>query len=277
MSSAKDFSKTNAFLIDMTRCTGCRGCQVACKQWNQLPSALEDEAYEFSGSYEYPASLGPNTWLRITFNEAETDKGVEWSFGRDGCLHCNDAACEMVCPVGAISRSSTGALGLDAEKCIGCKYCVNACPTSVPNWDSDGNTSYKCRLCADRTANGLDPACVSTCPTQALVYGPRSEIVAAANERVSTLRAGRFPSAEVFGVEELGGTHVITVAAHGLEAHGLPRDPKVPDTISLWKLLKPLTGVGVAAMVGVVGASFLTGIGYKRDEITLDDSKKEVR
>ncbi|MBE0477044.1 MAG: 4Fe-4S dicluster domain-containing protein [Coriobacteriia bacterium] len=269
--------KDMAILYDTSKCTACKGCQVACKQWNQLPSPLKDSAYEFSGSYENPSELGPATWLRMTFNEVEPDDGgVQWNFGRQGCLHCTDATCETVCPVGAIRRASTGALALDREKCIGCRYCVNSCPAGVPHWDAVANKTSKCRMCEDRVVNGLQPACVSTCPTGALSFGRRDEMVSAARERLTGLHGGGHTKAEVFGIDELGGTHVLTVAHRGAEAHGLTPGMQAPSAVSLWQLLKPLAAIGTAAVAGVFGLSFLTGIGYRRDELTLEDREKEV-
>lgn len=263
-----------AVLYDSSKCTACKGCQVACKQWNQLSSPLKDEEYTFTGSYESPKDLGPNTFLTVRFNEVKTDDGgVQWNFSRGGCLHCTEASCEKACPVGAIKRTAAGQVTLDSDKCIGCRYCTNACPIGVPKWNEATNKSGKCPMCQSRTENGLKPACVSTCPTGALSFGDRDEVVSEAEARLREMKAGSFPDAELFGVDELGGTHVIYLAARGLEAHGLPRDVKVPTNVELWQLLKPVGALGAAAALGGLTLSFLTGIGYSRDEQGHDPSK----
>lgn len=255
-----------AILYDSSKCMACKGCQVACKQWNQLPSPLTADEYEFTNSYQSPLDLAPDTWLIIDFDEVDQDIGIEWNFMRDACFHCTDAACEAACPTGAISKRDNGAVVIDQEKCIGCRYCVNSCPFSVPKWKEAENKTFKCRLCQDRTENGLSPACVSTCPTGALTFGDRNEMVATAQSRVGELKTGGFDKAEVYGADELDGMHVIFVAHRGIDAHGLIRDPKVPDSVKAWQIMKPLGGIAAAAVVGGLGLSFLTGIGYKRDD-----------
>ena len=255
-----------AILYDSSKCTACKGCQVACKQWNQLPSPLTAEEYEFTKSYQSPLELAANTWLIMNFDEVDKDIGIEWNFTRNACFHCTDAACEAACPTGAISKQANGAVTIDQEKCIGCKYCVNSCPFGVPKWKEADNKTFKCRLCQDRTVNGLEPACVKTCPTDALTFGGRAEMVGAANARVTELKAAGFTKAEVYGVDELDGLHVILVAHRGIEAHGLTADPKVADAVRAWQLMKPLGGIAAVAVVGGLGLSFLTGLGYSRDD-----------
>ncbi|MDH4140550.1 MAG: 4Fe-4S dicluster domain-containing protein [Coriobacteriia bacterium] len=254
-----------AIFYDASKCTACKGCQVACKQWNQLPSPLTAEEFEFTKSYQSPLDLSENTWVIMTFDEVDQDIGVEWNFMRRACFHCTDAACEQACPVGAISHADNGAVIIDQEKCIGCRYCVNSCPFSVPHWNENENKTFKCRLCADRTANGREPACVTTCPTGALAYGERTALVDAAKARLEQVKAEGFGKAELYGVDELDGMHVLSLAHRGLEAHGLDADPQVPGTVKFWQLLKPLSGIAFAATVGGLAVSFLTGIGYKQE------------
>ncbi|MDZ4655418.1 MAG: 4Fe-4S dicluster domain-containing protein [Coriobacteriia bacterium] len=264
-----------AILYDASKCTACKGCQIACKQWNQLPSPLTADEYEFTKSFQSPLNLDPDTWLIMGFKEVPLAVGIEWNFMRTACFHCTEAACEMACPMGAISHKDSGAVVIDQEKCIGCQYCVSACPFSVPCAKVMGGTDYaksfKCWQCFDRTSNGKDPACVTTCPTAALEFGDRAEMVSKAKARVDVLKGQGFTKAEVYGVDEVGGMHTIIVAHRGLEAHGLIRDPKVPATTSLLDLAKPLSAVGLAAVVGGLGLSFVMGTGYKRGEHTYDE------
>ena len=123
-----------AILFDTARCTACKGCQVSCKCWNNLPSAL-DGSNEWSGSHQNPIDLNGNTRLIMTFDEQEGGpKGVEWAFGRRACQHCTDAPCAEVCPAGAIFKTEYGMVTVDESKCVGCRYCSMACPFDVPRY-----------------------------------------------------------------------------------------------------------------------------------------------
>ena len=263
-----------AVFYDASKCTGCKGCQTACKQWNQHASALTSDEFTFTGSYQSPLDVTDNTWLLTAFNEADNGNGVEWSFARRGCFHCTDAACEQACPVGAIGRAASGAVVIDESKCIGCRYCVNACPFGVPKWRETANKAFKCRMCQDRTANGRQPACVSTCPAGALAFGDRSEMVKEAEKRLSQVKSAGYDKAELYGVSELGGMHVITLAHRGLEAHGLVRDPKVPELVSLWQFLKPLGALAFGGAAAGLAISFLTGMGYERTSDEVEEVHK---
>ncbi len=256
----------NAILYDSSKCSACKGCQVQCKQWNMMPSSLDRNANEFTGSYQSMPDLNGDTRLLIEYRESEKDAGVEWAFSRRSCFHCSDPACMAVCPVGAYSKLEDGTVKLDKDKCIGCKYCNGACPFGVPKYRDNFKVSNKCTLCDDRTGMGREPACVQTCPAAALTYGPRDEIVAAGKARIEQLKTEGFTKAELYGETEMGGMHVLHVAPYGLEAHGLVRDAQMPTLVSMLDIIKPLTGLGIAAVVGGLGASFLTGRGYLRDE-----------
>jgi len=264
-----------AIMYDSSKCTACKGCQVACKQWNQLPSPLTADEYEFTKSFQSPIDTSPNTWLIINFTEINKDVGIDWNFMRNSCFHCTEAACEMACPVGAISKKANGAVVIDQEKCIGCRYCVASCPFGVPRYDEASNNTFKCWQCQDRTEAGRAPACVSTCPTGALQFGDRNEMVAAAKERAGKLKELGFKDAEVYGEKELGGLHTIVVAQRGLEAHGLIRAPKTgaPD---FGQVLKPLGGLAAAATVAGLGFSYFMARNYSRDDLVYDDANDKV-
>lgn len=262
-----------AIFYDASKCTACKGCQVACKQWNQLPSPLTAEEFEFTKSYQSPLELAHNTWIIMTFDEVDQDVGIEWNFMRRACFHCTDAACEQACPTGAISHVDNGAVVIDRDKCIGCRYCVNSCPFSIPKWKEAENKTFKCWLCQDRQANGRAPACVGSCPTGALTFGDRADMVGAATARLDVVKAASFSDAELYGVDELDGMHVIFLAHRGLEAHGLIRDPQVPSTVKFWQVMKPLSGIAFAATFGGLAISFLASMGYKSDEHTEEVEK----
>lgn len=261
-----------AILYDSSKCGACKACQVQCKQWNMMPSPLGKDTHAFSGSYQSMIDLNGDTPLIITFDEQENDKSVEWAFGRRSCFHCTYPACMAVCPESAISKLEDGTVKLDSTKCNGCKYCLKACPFGIPKFRGESyGVINKCSLCNDRVAMGREPACVQTCPAGALRYGPRGKMVTAGKERVKMLKAKGFNKAELYGVTEMGGMHVLHVAKFGFEAHGLRRNPKTADTVSLFEILQPLTGLGVAAVIGGLGVSFLTGIGDEKDEQYTED------
>jgi len=235
-------------LIDVSKCTGCRGCQLACKQWNQQP-ARQTENY---GTYQNPPDLQWNTWTLIRFQEvAEKDK-LKWLFRKDGCMHCTDAACVKVCPSGALHHTDFGTVGLNSSLCIGCKECVSACPFDVPRYNRETDRIYKCDLCYSRLRGGESPACVKSCLTGALDIGPKDKMLKKAYAKVKQLGG----DANVYGDKFVGGTHVIYVLDEKPKVYEkLPRNPSVPFTVTIWKdILKPLS---LLAAGGVIGGSFV--------------------
>jgi formate dehydrogenase iron-sulfur subunit len=269
-----------AMLIDTSKCMGCRGCQVACKQWNDLP------AYKTvnTGSYENPPSLDHYTWTRIKFSEYDDPQRFQWLFLKQGCMHCGDAACVDVCPTGALKHGPNGIVTYERELCNGCGYCSQFCPFGVPHLSEPSPLaasekyyavtgqpeatdptsalggqakSSKCTFCQDRTLNGLKPACVKTCPAGALNWGDRNEMLAKADARVQILKTERgFPEASVYGKNELGGLGRIYVLKAPAEAYGLPKDPQYPAMTSVWqKVLQPVGEIVFGAtIVGAIAA-----------------------
>lgn len=190
-------NKEVAMLFDSSHCTGCRGCQVACKQWNVLPASLELNANEknFNGTYQGPLDLNGDTRLIMTFDEKPSgDKfhPVNWSIGRRSCYHCTDAGCVKACSSGALSKDERGVVKLDTDKCNGCTFCQAACPFDVPRFRPMDGRIDKCTLCIDRLDNGGIPACVKTCQPEALRFGPREEMLKKAHERVEFLKKKGF-------------------------------------------------------------------------------------
>jgi len=235
-------------LIDVSRCTGCRGCQLACKQWNGLPAGQTFAA----GTYQNPPDLQPNTWTLIRFQEVATKDSVKWLFRKDGCMHCTDAACVKVCPSGALYHSDLGTVGIQKEKCIGCKECVAACPFEIPRYDALTDKVYKCDLCLSRIRADLPPGCVKACPTGALVFGDKEEMIKLAYKRAQAMGG----DASVYGDKFVDGTHVIYVLQEKPEVYeSLPVKPRVPLSVIAWKdLLKPLSLITAG---GVLAGSFL--------------------
>ncbi len=213
-----------ARLIDVSKCTACRGCQVACKQWNELPA--EDTRQR--GTYENPPELSGTTWIKVEFRE----RPGEWLFRAHTCMHCTEASCEAVCPTGAISHNGEVVI-IDQEWCIGCGYCVQACPFHVPGKDEEEGTARKCRFCIDRITNGLEPACAATCPSGAITFGERDDLLATARQKIQTLRANGHPNATLYGENEMGGLHTLYTLTDRPSEFGLPESPQ-PATSTAW-------------------------------------------
>ena len=235
-------------LIDTTLCTACRGCQVACKQWNEMPG-LRTKQW---GSYQNPPDLQWNTWTLIRFQEYEASNGdFKWLFRKDGCMHCADAACVKVCPSGALYHTEFGTVGLHSSLCIGCKACIAACPFDTPRYNPQTDKILKCDLCYDRLKNDELPACVKSCPTGALTIGRKEDMIKKAYSRVKELGG----DANVYGDKFVGGTHMIYVLPEKPAVYDrLPEKPRVPLTIIAWKdWLKPLS---LLAAGGVLVGSF---------------------
>ncbi len=223
-----------AILFDSTTCMACRACQVACKQWWELPGVATTN----HGTYENPSDLSPETWNRIRFNEIEKNGTVRWLFTRQSCMHCTDATCVWVCPSYARSYSPQGYVVIDPERCIGCARCLAYCPMGIPRIGSEkvspritvqlGGSrviSYKCEFCKDRVENGLIPSCVKTCPPGALQFGDRTELIERGRAKVKDLQA-TYPQARLYGETELGGLHVMYILTEAAGIHGLPESPQ---------------------------------------------------
>ena len=218
-------------LIDASKCIGCRGCQVACKQWNQLPATETT----FNGSYENPPRLSPTTWMRIKFREHENENGgVDWLMAKQGCMHCSDAACMLACPAGAIYRTEFDTVKVDEVKCIGCNYCAGVCPFQVIGFDRLANKARKCTFCLDRLEAGLKPACATACPTGSITFGESRELIARASRRVDQLVAAGKTNATLYGLDEVGGAAMLYVLADKPEKYGFPADPQVPLQTRIW-------------------------------------------
>ncbi len=228
-----------ARLIDTSKCTACRGCQVACKQWN----GLKAEETKQVGTYENPPKNSAQTWIRVEFIE----RPGEWLFRAHTCMHCTDASCEKVCPTGAISHEGEIVV-IDQEWCIGCGYCVQACPFHIPGKDEEEGTARKCRFCMDRITNGYEPACAKTCPTNAIQFGERSTMIAAGKQRVQTLKSTYgYTKANLYGENELGGLHTLYVLTDEPSVFGLPEAPELATSTAWAKWLSGAIAAGVIA------------------------------
>ncbi len=247
-----------AKLIDVSVCIGCKACQVACSEWNEL----RDDVGSCVGVYDNPTDLSAQAWTVMRFNEVEqpdvSGGKLEWLIRKDGCMHCADPGCLKACPSpGAIIQYKNGIVDFHQENCIGCGYCVSGCPFNVPRINPKDNKAYKCNLCSDRVAVGQEPACVKTCPTGAIMFGTKKSMKDHADERIADLKERGFAQAGLYDPAGVGGTHVMYVLHHADQPslyQGLPTDPKVSAAVRLWKgVSKPLAmaALGAAALGGL--------------------------
>jgi len=238
-----------AKLIDVSKCIGCKACQVACMQWNDL----RDEVGTCAGTYDNPRDMTDQSWTVMRYAEVESeDRGLEWLIRKDGCMHCEDPGCLKACPApGAIIKYANGIVDFHQENCIGCGYCVSGCPFNVPRISQKDSKAYKCTLCSDRVAVGLEPACVKVCPTGSISFGSKVDMQELAEERVTELKERGFKNAGLYDPAGVGGTHVMYVLNHADKPalySGLPADPTIAPTVTLWKsVAKPLAMAGMAA------------------------------
>src|SRR5512139_949801 len=243
-----------AKLIDVSKCIGCKACQVACMEWNDV----RDDVGVNVGGYANPIDLTDRSWTVMRFYEEELpDKGLQWLIVKDGCLHCEDPGCLRACPApGAIVKYANGIVDFQQDQCIGCGYCQSGCPFNIPRYSLKDDKAYKCTLCSDRVAVGLEPACIKTCPTGALVFGTKEDMIHHAEGRVVDLKERGYANAALYDPRGVGGTHVMYVLQHGDKPElyaDLPKDPHISPLVSLWKgVTKPLMslGIGLAVFAG---------------------------
>jgi formate dehydrogenase iron-sulfur subunit len=242
-----------AKLIDVSKCIGCKACQAACLEWNQLDQSIGT----FDGSYNNPTDLTPASFTVMRYAEYENGDNLEWLIRKDGCMHCDDPGCLKACPSpGAIVQYTNGIVDFVSENCIGCGYCVKGCPFNIPRISKVDAKAYKCTLCSDRVVVGQAPACAKACPTQAIVFGSKADMIAHAGKRIADLKSRGYQNAGLYDPPGVGGTHVMYVLHHADRPslyHGLPDDPRISPWVSLWKgVAKPigLAIMGIAALAG---------------------------
>jgi formate dehydrogenase iron-sulfur subunit len=221
------------FYTDTTVCIGCKACEVACKEWNQLP-ATNGGANTISGdSYDNTRQLDGIHWRHVKFIEqfSETRQDGRWLLMSDVCKHCVQAGCLEVCPTGAIIRTEFDTVVIQSNTCNGCRDCIGACPFGVIDINPVSGTAQKCTLCYDRMQNGLEPACSKACPTDSIQFGTISELRARAEKRVAQLQDGGEKRAYLYGADEkmLGGLNSFYLLVDRPEVYGLPPDPKMPS------------------------------------------------
>ena len=229
-------SSRKGFFTDATLCIGCKACEVACKQWNQLP----DDGFQFSGmSYDNTVALGASTWRHVSFIErpeplgAQQTGGFSWLFNSDVCKHCARAGCLESCPTGAIIRTEFDSVYVQPDICNGCGYCVINCPFGVIDRRQDDGRAWKCTLCYDRLKEDMQPACAKACPTDSIRFGDLDELYQIANDRVAQLHSRGMPEAYLYGADAASqpgteGLNAFFLLVDQPEAYNLPPDPVVP-------------------------------------------------
>jgi len=224
------------FFTDTTLCIGCKACEVACKQWNQLP---DDGLFFTAMSYDNTVSLGASTWRHVAFVErpvalSTQDAGAfSWLFSSDVCKHCARAGCLESCPTGAIVRTEFESVYVQPDVCNGCGYCVVNCPFGVIDRRKDDGRAWKCTLCYDRLREDMTPACAKACPTESIKFGELDDLRAVAGERVAKLQEQGMREAYLYGVDEreqpgTGGLNAFFLLVDKPEVYNLPPDPVVP-------------------------------------------------
>jgi formate dehydrogenase iron-sulfur subunit len=247
------------FLTDATLCIGCKACEVACKQWNQLPA----DGNNFTGhSYDNTGHLSETTWRHVAFKEkiggaigdmmGAGPTAGSWLMLSDVCKHCEDAPCLKSCPTGSLVYNPFGDVYVQPDICNGCGYCVSACPFGVIGRSEEDGHAKKCTLCFDRQADAHVPACAKSCPTESIKFGPVEELRAYAEKRVALLRERGHEKAYTYGADSVGNYGRLN-AFFILEDHpneyNLPEEPRQADR-----------GQGVRYMLGSLAALALTGL-----------------
>lgn len=251
---------TTAFLTDSTLCIGCKACEVACKEWNQI----SEDGFSWTGlSYDNTQALGHSTWRHVKFVENGVTPGLggnvgetaAWAFSSDVCKHCEEAGCLEVCPTGAIVRTEFGGVFIQPDVCNGCGYCVVGCPFGVVERNPKDGRAFKCTFCYDRQLADLKPACATACPTESIKFGELEELRLEAQERIEELKGRGLDDVKFYDPESVSGIHALFITRGDPKQFNLPPEPVCPTRY----MKKGWTSAAVSASLLVAGvfAAFL--------------------
>jgi formate dehydrogenase iron-sulfur subunit len=252
-------------LTDLTKCIGCGWCQKACREWNDLTASAESPGRSDS-------CLSADTWTLPELKQVNVDGETHHVFVKRQCMHCVDPACVSACPVGALQKQDDGAVTYDCTRCIGCRYCMVACPFGIPKfeWEEPLPRIRKCTFCMDRQADGLAPACATVCPTGALTFGEREALIAEAQTRIEAN-----PDAyvdHIYGKDELGGTSWLYISPVPFEKLDFPALKSEPVT-ELSESVATFGTAGVAASVTVLLGGLYYWFNGRKKEIEVQSFK----
>jgi formate dehydrogenase iron-sulfur subunit len=215
------------FFTDSSICIGCKACEVACKEWNQLPG----DQPEFRDSFDNTGQLDAENWRHVKFIDLVPDSGMisnqagqAWLMMSDICKHCQHASCLEVCPTGAIVRTEFDTVYIQQDACNGCRDCISACPYGVIGFSKTAGTAQKCTMCYDRLQNNLMPACAKACPTQSIQFGNLNDLQRKADARLATLQSQGYAKANLYGRDDsvYGGLNSFFLLMDEPEVYGLP-------------------------------------------------------
>jgi formate dehydrogenase iron-sulfur subunit len=248
------------FFTDTTLCIGCKACEVACKQWNQLPA----DGFGFTGiSYDNTVALTSTTWRHVAFVEQFDRDGQppRWLMMSDVCKHCARAPCQEVCPTGSLIYNEFGNVFVQQDICNGCAYCIAACPFGVLDRNPEDGRAHKCTLCYDRQKDGLTPACAKACPTASILFGPLSVLRETARDRVRELHSRGETDAYLYGAEpsgEYSDLHAFFLLKDSPTVYNLPEAPRRPSARMKANYL--------ASFAAALGLAALSAICFAREK-----------
>ena len=247
------------FFTDTSVCIGCKACEVACKEWNQLPEK-EDELGFLGQSLDNTGELNGSNWRHVQFIDNVPDEtmtegnGAAFLLMSDVCKHCKHASCMDVCPTGAIIRTEFDTVFIQEDVCNGCRNCIAACPYDVIDVNEEKNVAQKCTLCYDRLQGGMEPACAKACPTDSIQFGQLDELRDRAKKREATLHAQGLKEANLYGHDDkvYGGLNAFFLLMDKPEAYKLPNaaNAVLPQRNNLGGYL----GIFATAVLGLFGA-----------------------
>ena len=251
------------FFTDTSICIGCKACEVACKEWNQLQG---DSPKFLADSYDNTGQLDDQNWRHVKFiddvpaQSADAGNGKAFLMMSDVCKHCKHASCMEVCPTGAIIRTEFDTVFIQQDVCNGCRNCISACPYGVIGFNDQTGTVHKCTLCYDRLQAGMTPACAQACPTQSIQFGNLTDLHTAADKRLAQLQQQGVTGAQLYGRDTsgpdavYGGLNAFFLLMDKPETYGLPNaeNAKLPSRNDVGGYVGALVTAVLGVIAGIV-------------------------